>query len=166
MLDRIHKSAESVAAFAIVGSLVFVGIQMQQNTSALKSTAAQSSLANWQGATLTVATNDILIDTITIAGHQPSADWSPQDHYRLLSYTTSSMKAMERHYMRRLEGNLSDEVWAATRRGFLNFLVNNPYVETLWLQQVSESFTPSFQELIQTLFAESKALSSSQSSAG
>ena len=30
MLDRIHKIAEIVAAFAIVGSLIFVGIQIRQ----------------------------------------------------------------------------------------------------------------------------------------
>lgn len=35
MLDRIHKISEIIAAFAIVGSLIFVGIQVDQNTQAI-----------------------------------------------------------------------------------------------------------------------------------
>jgi hypothetical protein len=44
MLDRIHKISEIVAAAAIVGSLIFVGIQMNQNTSALRASFIQSSI--------------------------------------------------------------------------------------------------------------------------
>ena len=36
MLDRIHKISEIVAAFAIVASLIFVGVQVSQITGALK----------------------------------------------------------------------------------------------------------------------------------
>ena len=53
MLDRIHKIAEIVAAFAIVGSLLFVGIQMQQNTEALETGLEQNASHRWQEINLT-----------------------------------------------------------------------------------------------------------------
>lgn len=36
MLGRVHKIADIVAAFAVVGSLIFVGIQLQQSTKAMR----------------------------------------------------------------------------------------------------------------------------------
>ena len=165
MLDRIHKIAEIIAAFAIVGSLVFVGIQMQQNTEALKISATQASMSNWQEATLSVASNEVLVDAITIAGRKDSATWSPQERYRLVSYATSSMKGLELNYLRWLEGNLSDDLWTATRYGFINFIGNHPYTETVWRNDVSGNFTPQFQSLIEALIAESRTLNHSRSGA-
>lgn len=44
MLDRVHKISEIIAAIAIVASLVFVGLQLGQNTRAIQS---QEDSANW-----------------------------------------------------------------------------------------------------------------------
>jgi hypothetical protein len=47
MLDRIHKIAEILAAVAIVFSLVFVGLQIKQNTRAIASQEDSSVWLPW-----------------------------------------------------------------------------------------------------------------------
>lgn len=44
MLDRVHKISEIVASFAIVASLIFVGLQVNQNTRAI---GDQEDNSNW-----------------------------------------------------------------------------------------------------------------------
>jgi hypothetical protein len=39
-LQSIYYLAELIAAVAVVGSLIFLGVQMRQNTGALKATVA------------------------------------------------------------------------------------------------------------------------------
>jgi hypothetical protein len=62
-----------------------------------------------------------------------------------------------------LEGNLSDELRAATRRGAINYLSNNPYVETAWLQGASGNFTTRFQTFFRESLAEHHTLNGAQS---
>lgn len=47
MLDQIHIISEIVAAFAIVGSLIFVGLQLNQNTQAISSQEDSSAYMPW-----------------------------------------------------------------------------------------------------------------------
>jgi hypothetical protein len=47
MLEKIHKVSEIVAAFAIVGSLIFVGLQLGQNTQAVEAQEDDSAYASW-----------------------------------------------------------------------------------------------------------------------
>ena len=47
MLDRVHKIAEIIAAFAIVGSLIFVGLQLNQNTQAIAAQEDSSTYLPW-----------------------------------------------------------------------------------------------------------------------
>lgn len=62
MLDRAHQIADIVAAFAVVGSLIFVGIQLQQNAKAMGVENRQSAMNGWNETTLAVATNEQLAE--------------------------------------------------------------------------------------------------------
>lgn len=47
MLDKIHNIAEIIAAFAIVGSLIFVGVQIDQNTQAIEAQEDAAAYMPW-----------------------------------------------------------------------------------------------------------------------
>ena len=70
MLDRFHKVSEIVASFAIVGSLIFVGIQVNQNTNATRVSNAQAAMQVWSDHAMAMATSESLAQAY-VAGINP-----------------------------------------------------------------------------------------------
>ena len=87
MLDRIHKIAEIVAAAAIVGSLVFVGMQMLQNNRIAIANAEIDIRNNF------APMNDAIMNAPQIAKFmtmEPTAlaELSPEEQLRLTAFLT------------------------------------------------------------------------------
>ena len=93
MLDRFHKISEIIAAFAIVGSLVFVGIQLNQNTSALLVDSQQSAMAAWNDTSLAIATNERLAGLISESRYPEfkAAEAGGSESRQALTFITASM---------------------------------------------------------------------------
>ena len=156
MLDRIHKIAEIVAAFAIVGSLIFVGIQMQQNTEAVRINTSQAGVEMWQATSLTMATNPELAQAWTRETITPFQGESLQLRW-FLNYV---LKAAEHNYHQWLEGNLSDRDWMGIRnRLLLHFRVQNHYRNILRDNEVGNEnfYSPEFITLMKTIMKEADA---------
>ena len=145
MLDRFHKLSEIVAAFAIVGSLIFVGIQVNQNTDALETNATQISSQTWQNLALAVATNPQLAvlyrDSFTDnfrSNISPSAEGM-----QVNQLIQAQLKSMEFNYLQWRDGNLSDEMFVSIRSGYLLTLEHNPIFEQIVMNEISP-YTASF----------------------
>jgi hypothetical protein len=159
MLDRIHKIAEIVAAFAIVGSLVFVGMQMQQNTSAIRSSAAQANSDSWQNLTLTMANNPKLAElwaATVITPENFEGQISPE-LLQIIAFISANTKSMETNYHQWLSGNLSDELFSAARSGFVQQLEIQPLMEQFLTVPGMVAYTDSFTAFVQEALAEAKA---------
>jgi hypothetical protein len=128
MLDRIHKIAEIVAAFAIVMSLVFVGIQLQQNTAAMGVENRQSAMNAWINVGLAVATNESLSDKLD-KGSYPV--YRQVDSKRqVLNWVSTQLNITEHQYLQFLDGNLSEETWKGFKEALhLNFRGSQLYNE-------------------------------------
>ena len=158
MLDRVHKISEIIASFAIVGSLVFVGVQVSQNTNATRASNAQAAQTGWNEMSMTLATNNDLFDTM-MAGIPPELRISlPDDaEARAFYYMSAGMKLMESNYLQWLDGNLSDDIWQGFRGALLDMFAGN----NLWLAYWKGgqfSHSTKFQNLIIQVIEEAEAL--------
>ena len=152
MLDRIHKISEIVAAFAIVGSLVFVGIQLQQNTSALLVDGQQSAMAVWNDTSLAVATNERLAELMSASRYPEfqAAEGGGSESRQVLTFVTASMNSIENQYLQFLDGNLSEEIWNGFRSGLLSELTTLEIYNQYWA--FAKSFhSPRYQLLVEEL---------------
>ncbi len=156
-LEQLYYVGELVGVLAIIASLIFVGMQMRQNTRALKSNAAQASAADYSRTPLAVATNPALIETLTTAGNQPPGRCSAHYATCLGAFAISTLKNLELNYLQWIDGNLSDELWVATKDGATDFIGGSPYISILWQQGMSRNFTASFQQVFRELAEKSKA---------
>jgi len=159
MLDRFHKLSEIVAAFAIVGSLIFVGVQVNQNTSALRNSAAQANSDSWQNLTLALANNPKIAEVMAAAVITPE-DFPGQPAPELLqvsAYLGANIKSMETNYHQWLSGNLSDELFFAARAGFVFQLEINPLMEQLLTGPSTVSYTERFMAFVREALAEARA---------
>ncbi len=100
-MDRVHKISEIIASFAIVASLLFVGLQVSQNTDALKDNAVQTSAASWQEITLTLATDEGLMNAWL--AQIPETEITVDD-MRMLNLMAAMLKAAELNYLMWLDG--------------------------------------------------------------
>lgn len=154
MLDRIHKIAEIVAAIAIVTSLIFVGLQLRQNTSTMQASIIQSNATNWQDILLTIASNDALMEAWE--GSIPPDRRLPTDMARRIFMITTILRSVEFDFLQWQDDNFSDERWQSARRGLLNTILIQPEIEIHWNNGVKNSFTPGFQDMMQEALVEAK----------
>jgi hypothetical protein len=148
MLDRVHKISEIVAAFAIVGSLVFVGIQLQQNTSAIDAERKQSAMNAWNATTLAVATSETLSNQIMEAVY-PIYQQQNDDHQAQL-WVSAQLNTIEHQYLQLLNGELSEEMWQGFENG-LHDMFRNSQVHADYWQYGRKYHSRRFQALVDEL---------------
>ena len=152
MLDRFHKISEIIAAFAIVGSLVFVGIQLNQNTSALLVDSQQSAMAAWNDISLAIATNERLAGLISESRYPEfkAAEAGGSESRQALTFITASMNSIENQYLQYLDGILPEEIWNGFRSGLLSELITLEIYSEYW--SFAKNFhSPRFQTLVEEL---------------
>ena len=122
MLDRIHKVAEIIAAFAIVGSLVFVGIQLRQNTSAVRIAAAQAMVSSWGQSNRDLYSNDKMLSLFSrmFAGQSVSLDG--EDGMRVRLWIENGIRQVEFNYYNWVNGDLDRRFWDETQAGAVSVL--------------------------------------------
>jgi hypothetical protein len=155
MLDRFHKISEIVASFAIVGSLIFVGIQVSQNTDATKISNAQAALNSWNDITLAAATNDGLLQG-QISGVYPELQpYLSTDKIEAQTFTwlEAGVKAVEVNYLQRQEGNLSDDLWHGYRSGMVAIMTGSKYANDFWTFR-NQNYSLPFQALMSEVVQE------------
>jgi len=152
-LDRIHQIAEIIASVAIVASLIFVGLQVSQNTDALETNAAQINAQSWQTITLAQATSPQLAEAWR-KSFRSEFDTSAEET-QLMGYIQTQVKSMEFNYLQWRDGKLSDEIFDATRNGYIFLLMNNPVFER-WATNEDGPFSPDFVAFTRKMHVEAK----------
>ena len=136
MLDRLHKISEIVAAFAIVGSLIFVGVQMNQNTDALRASFIQSSIESWNTHAMAIATDEGLTASLS-EGVYPEirekvyARHSTSDA-QLAMWLYASFRTTETLFLQWQAGHIPDDVWLGYREGLMAGFVSNQTYSVQW----------------------------------
>ena len=125
MLDRIHKVAEIVASIAIVGSLIFVGVQVSQNTKAVDAQQDNAIWSQWITLTGMVATSPDLAD-IVVRGQAGGLDvLTEAEQFRFEEYHGALFTAYEMIYRSWMRdpgmGDMSSVHWSIA-----NHLEDNP----------------------------------------
>ena len=132
---------ETLAALGVIASMVFVGWEIRQNTSATRS-ATQNAIydAGRQG-TFAVIANAPLVEVIVAVENDPSLldtlDGTVEGRI-LQGFWIARLNEMENAYLHHREGTLGEEAWAgwqgyiveqASRRPFRHYwnLFNNRY---------------------------------------
>ena len=159
MLDQIHKISEIVGAVALVASLIFVGVQINQNTESTRASNAQAALNSWSEQGLSVATNERLNRQLTGQLYPELAQMFDlnEETMSINQWTILALRAVETNYIQWRKGNLSDEIWAGYRQGmFQNFLSFRNFNER-WDQDKAFK-TPDMRAYFDDLQARAKAL--------
>jgi len=119
-LDTAHKLTEVLAALAVIVSLVFVGLEVRQNTTAVQSAAAQSVHENFATWYTSLQGDDALIE-ITTRGMRNYGSLNPTEKGQFIAVFMSFSSHTQNAYYKWQEGSLSPELWRAWELVSMNF---------------------------------------------
>ena len=123
-LSKLHQVGELIAAVAVVISLIFVGVQIRENTIASKAATYQETVAYDMELLLNVgSTPDVARVFFTYINDPDSLDEDEFLQGRTLF--TASIRHFENLYLQHETGMLSDEAWA-TREALITNIILSP----------------------------------------
>ena len=132
-LQNIYYIGELVAAIAVVGSLIFLGFQMRQNTGALKATVASDMMSNWITVMSPFISSTEFIDAARQLDELDDPEDLPMDaRMRLLGFWSGGMKNAEFSYYRFLNGDMEEDLWLAMRNGAIAQCNSDGMRKVIW----------------------------------
>ena len=153
-LQDVYFVAEIVGAAAIIGSLLFVGAQMRQNTNALKATVANDMVSIWQSVMEPFTNNPDFVEAMHVFRRDdPAQPPSENQITQVYGFWSPSFKNCEFAYYRYKAGEMDEGLWLAIRNGALA-----PFQAGLWTSLIwpglQLSLSPQFVSFMEQLLAD------------
>ena len=153
-LTKMHQVGELIAAIAVVISLIFVGVQIRENTIASKAATYQDSVAYDMEILLSVGSSPDTSRIFFTFRDDPSAlDGDEWIQGRTL--LTAALRHFENLYLQHDAGMLSDEAWA-TREALIRNVALSPGFDVIIGGPIGQNFRGSFIEYAARIRNESK----------
>lgn len=128
--DAIGAIAESIGAVAVVGTLVFVGFQIQQSTKALRSTALREVLRDMMGATKQLS-EDSELSRLWWDGLADLEALSNEEQRRFAAYAANICRSFENVLHETTANHIAEEQWKGLREA-LRMQVRQPGFLLWW----------------------------------
>jgi len=116
--------AELVSAIAVIISLLYVGIQVKENTNEIRAANRQQLVSRTHTATQLVAANPELAGIFTKIAEGTTL--SAREHVQFDYFVYGMLKDMEEGFLLYREGRLDEEYWQTRVAITLNYLAQTP----------------------------------------
>ena len=132
---------ESVGLLLVVASMVFVGLEIRQNTRAIQATAIQNLTDSFREQ-MQLYINDPQLVGIMVRANETPGELSPEEAQRFFGYFVSGALTTQSAFRQWRLGVLPDEEWSVVRAVTCQDLTL-PSFQELW-PQVRGTLAPSF----------------------
>jgi hypothetical protein len=156
-LENIYFVAEIVGVIALILSLLFVGLQVRQNTKATKIATSTATIDNWIDISRDFSLNGEMSE-LWVRGE----DWnslSKVDHYRLFVHINAAFRSLELSYLHWIDGNLDDRLWHGTQSTF-QLWINGAQPMAVWKDAQRAASSAEFAQYVDSLIAKNEAAQS------
>jgi hypothetical protein len=154
--DAIGAIAELIGAIGVILTLVYLAIQIRQNTTSVRTTAGMDTARQVAAWADRMVVYPELGRIYNLAAEDPDS-LKPEEVSRFLLYMAELFLIYEGQYQMYKQKQITDDMWLPKRDILLGYL-KNPLVEPWWVNRVS-SFSESFFGYIETLRRESGKVS-------
>jgi hypothetical protein len=144
-LDQIANIAEISAAVLVIVSLIYVGIQIQQNTDTLKLSTAHNTAEDFSAPYLIIAERGEIAD-IFLRGMQDIAALEPVERLRFYAYFHKFFRTYENAYYQFRRGALEAEPFEGLTQQLV-MLTTLPGLQAYW-QDRKFWYNKTFQEYV------------------
>jgi len=109
-ITELGSLGEFIGAFAVVASLIYVGIQLRQNTATERVRAAQT-FTDTFNASLRPASESPVIADIIYRGTQGISNLTPSEHVQFFAFFSQTFTGYHSYFVQRQRGFLDEEYW-------------------------------------------------------
>ena len=155
-LDKMHKVGELVASVAVIVSLIFVGLQVRDNTVASQAATYQASAAYSANILLAISESPEKANAFQAYMFEDSDDLSPEQRVQAELLLSAALRGLENIYVQYQAGMLSEVGWAA-REPTVRGLVTVPGYEKFQGSSAARAHGGPFLEYVEGIRAESNS---------
>src|SRR5207248_2098406 len=141
--EQLSYLAQVVASVAVVASLIFVALQIKQNTRALQRTEHNSTMEQWTVIRMAIAKNREIAELMT-AGLHAERPLDAADQLRLEQMLQENAWAAFHIWDRTQRGIFPKGTFEATGGALLGTLLRTPGGESWWRTAKNIGFPPGF----------------------
>ena len=141
--QQLSELAQIVASVGVVLSLIFVALQIKQNTAALQRNEHNSTMAQWTVIRMAIAKHRDIAELMT-AGLQGESPLDAADQLRLEQMLQENAWAAFHIWDRTQRGIFPKGTFEATAGALLGTLLSTPGGETWWHTAKHIGFPPGF----------------------
>ena len=145
-LDRLNKWLILAANLGVLVGIIFLSIEIRQNTAAIRGTAIQTA-ATLSREQMFVIAQDAELSRIAVLGSTSPADLDPVEAFRLSYLVRSFWVGMQANYRQWVLGILPEEEWAYYGRTMCA-IYGTPGGHAFW-QADRQLFIPEFVEVVE-----------------
>ena len=141
--EQISYLAQIIASLAVVASLIFVALQIKQNTAALQRNEHNSTMAQWTVIRMAIAKHRDIAELMT-AGLHGESPLDVADQLRLEQMLQENAWAAFHIWDRTQRGIFPKGTFEATGGALLGTLLRTPGGESWWRKAKHIGFPPGF----------------------
>ena len=156
--EQISYLAQIVASVGVVVSLIFVGLQIRQNTGALQRNEHNSTMAQWTVIRMAIAKHRDIAELMTAGIHGERA-LDAADQLRLEQMLQENAWASFHIWERTQRGIFPKGTFEATGGALLNTLLRTPGGESWWRTAKHIGFPPGFVVDVDAVLAQNSGAS-------
>jgi len=113
-IAELSAFGDLVASFGVIATLIFLALQMRQNTKALRLSTAHAVTAELQGMFSLLATDQGLAEILVEAGHH--TELKGANRVRYWTFTSNLLRIYENAYLLKREHSISEAQWSGITR--------------------------------------------------
>jgi hypothetical protein len=152
--EKLNRWLSLVSNMAVIAGIIFLAIEIRQNTQQLEIQSYQS----WVAANMEInsATANLEMAEITALGHPDSRNLSQETYVAYaMQHMSMFQMAQSTHYLY-LQGSIDEELWR-TEMARAGVILSFPGVRQWWEAGGKTQLTPSFVAFIESLEVDAKA---------
>jgi len=128
--SAIGALGDLIGAVAVFVSLIYLAIQVRQNTNAMRAETAREVVASMRVNNTTVASDPELFRIFSTMTESPG-QLSPQERGRATHLLFNHFRSIEDAHHQYAKGNLDEDIWAGWSRTFCDY-INSPGWREYW----------------------------------
>jgi hypothetical protein len=146
-LESLGNLGEFIGALAVLASLVYLALQIRQNTRTVRSATHQSWVSNMAEVNMLLPQNGEFA-RVCLAGSEDPGKLDPAEQLQFNTYLIQLFNGYEAIYFQFLDGTV-DAIYWSTKVRSLRAVLANPGVRLAWEQFGEELFDPRFRDVVQ-----------------
>jgi hypothetical protein len=150
-LENLANIGEFIGGIAVIASLIYLAIQIRQNTQSVKSSTVATNTANWSSLLVNLASGDR--SEAYMNGLVGMGDMSALHFQQFALMSRAMLVSFESQHYQYLTGALDQDMYRGYERACKDQILAFPGHQMIW-EITRDGFSPDFRELVDRLISE------------